>query len=152
MPGTVEAIFVAAKPKQTMQSLTIAELVAGSGIRGDRNFRDGIAHDGQVTLIAAEEIERFNRATGLHIGGADTRRNVVTRGVELNQLVGRPFRVGATTLIGVELCEPCSTLGKNLATSAVPVANVVEAFAHRAGLRARIDIGGCVVAGDRVDV
>ena len=152
MSGTIEAIFVAARPQQPMQLIPTAALVAGSGIRGDRNFRDGVPHDEQITLIAAEEIERFNTATRLCIGAADTRRNVVTRGVDLQVLVGREFKVGVTTLFGVELCEPCATLGNSLATSNVSAAKVVETFAHRAGLRARIHVGGNIVAGERIDV
>jgi MOSC domain-containing protein YiiM len=156
MPGSIEAILVAVKSGQPMQNLASAALVAGSGIRGDRNYRDalrdGLVHDQQITLIAAEEIDRFNSVTGLGIGGADTRRNVVTRDVDLSVLVGREFRVGVTTLIGVELCEPCATLGKELATVEVSAAKVVQTFLHRAGLRARINVGGTIARGDRIDV
>ena len=101
-------------------------------------------------MIAAEEVERFNRETGLEIDAGDPRRNVVTRGVALDELVGGQFRVGETTLLGVELCEPCATLGKRLASPDVSAAQVVAAFAHRAGLRARIVAGGRIAAGDRV--
>ena len=103
------------RPARRCSASAVATLVAGSGVRGDRNFRD-LEHDGQITLIAAEEVERFNRETGLEIGAGDPRRNVVTRGVALNELVGAQFRVGETTLLGVELCEPCATLGKRLAS------------------------------------
>ena len=139
-----------------MHPVTSAELVAGCGIRGDRNFRpielDAEPHDAQITVIAAEEIDRFRRETGLGIGAGDPRRNVVTRGVALHELVGRKFRVGAAVVSGVELCEPCATLGRLLATSQVPPADVVRAFTHRAGLRCRINDSGTIEPGDRVDV
>jgi MOSC domain-containing protein YiiM len=152
MPGTVESIFVAASSGASIHPVARAALVAGCGIRGDRNYRDAGAHDGQITFIAAEEIDRFNVETGLGIGIGDTRRNVVTRGVALNALVGRQFRVGTAVLTGIELCEPCATLGKRLASPQVTAAKVVATFAHRAGLRARIDVGATISPGDRIDV
>lgn len=149
--GTIEAIYVAATSGAPMRGVAEAALVVGCGISGDRNFRDdGAVHDQQITLIAAEAVARFNQQTGLEIGPDEPRRNVVTRGIELNELVGRQFRIGETTLTGLELCEPCATLGQRLATPAVTAAQVVSAFAHRAGLRARIDIGGRIAAGDVV--
>jgi len=153
MPAWIEAIFVASTAGAPMTSVATATLVAGRGIRGDRNYRDTpLPHDEQITLIAAEQIDRFKRETGLDIAPGDSRRNVVTRGVDLSTLVGRQFRVGATTLAGVELCEPCATLGKRLATSTVSTAAVVAKFAHRAGLRARINVSGSIAPGDPIDV
>jgi len=151
MQGAIESIYIAQTPGAAMRSVVSATLIAGAGIRGDRNYDEAVLRDGQITLIDAAEIERFNRATGLDIGTGDPRRNVVTRGVELNDLVGKRFRVGQTTLLGVELCEPCATLGKRLASSTVSAAKVVATFAHRAGLRARIDVGGLIRVGDRLD-
>lgn len=171
MSGAIESIYIAPTGGAPMCRIATAVLVAGAGIRGDRNFRDinardidaresnaresnfrdgATVHDGQITLIDAAEIERFNAATGLAIDVGAPRRNVVTRGVALNELVGKRFRVGQTTLVGVELCEPCATLGRRLARSNVTPAEVVATFAHRAGLRARIEVGGTINAGDRV--
>jgi MOSC domain-containing protein YiiM len=150
VPGAIESIHIAARSGDAMQSVANAVLIAGAGIRGDRNYDDRAVHDQQITLIDAAAIERFNRETGLAIASGDPRRNVVTRDVDLNALVGKRFRVGQTTLTGVELCEPCATLGKRLARADVSPATVVAAFTHRAGLRARIDVGGEIRPGDRV--
>ena len=112
--GLIEAIYIAPHSGEPMQLMPRADLIAGCGIRGDRNFKDTPAatgHDEQITLIAAEEIERFRRETRLRIDSGDPRRNVVTRGVALNELVGREFTLGSAVLYGVELCEPCATLG-----------------------------------------
>src|SRR5690349_18246327 len=128
MTGRIESIFVAAEPGAPMRSLDAADLVAGCGIEGDRNYRDDRVHDQQITLIDGAEIERFNRETGLAIQTSAPRRNVVTRDVALNDLVGRSFQVGATTLTGVELCEPCATLGKRLASADVSAPRVVATF------------------------
>jgi len=153
MSAQIEAIYVGSTAGAPMTSVAAAALVAGSGIHGDRNYRDThLPHDEQITLIAAEEIDRFNRETGLDIAQGDSRRNVVTRGIDLRALVGRQFHVGATTLAGVELCEPCASLGKRLATSTVSATAIVAAFVHRAGLRARIDVSGTIAPGDPIDV
>lgn len=138
-----------------MQRVPRADLIAGCGIRGDRNFKDATStagHDEQITLIAAEDIEQFRRLTGLRIESGDPRRNVVTRGIALNELVGREFTLGAAVIAGVELCEPCATLGRRLSTAEVSPAAVVAAFTHRAGLRARIVSGGTVQPGDAVGI
>lgn len=153
MSGTIESIYIASHSGDLMRSLRRAELVAGCGIRGDRNYKEAastVAHDGQITLIGLEEIERFRRETGLPIDLGDPRRNVVTRGIELNALVGREFRVGNAVVFGVELCEPCATLGRRLCTAEVSAAAVVAAFAHRAGLRGRIASGCTIEPGDAV--
>ena len=92
--GTIESIYIASRSGDAMRSVVRAELIAGCGIRGDRNYKEPsstVAHDAQITLIAAEEIERFRRETGLRIDWGDPRRNVVTRGVALHELVGREF-------------------------------------------------------------
>jgi MOSC domain-containing protein YiiM len=151
MTGRVEAIYVAPESGAAMVNLTAASLLAGCGIEGDRNFKAaGTSPDTQVTLIEAEAVERFNDATGIDISPGAPRRNIVTRGIGLNALVGREFSVGPTTLQGIELCEPCATLGKRIAAGAVDAAQVVRTFAHQAGLRARIVAGGTVVPGDPI--
>jgi MOSC domain-containing protein YiiM len=153
MSGLIEAIYIAPQSGQPMQWVPRADLIAGCGIRGDRNFKDApatVGHPEQITLISAEEIEEFHRLTRLRIAPGDPRRNVVTRGIALNELVGREFHLGSTVLSGVELCEPCATLGRRLSTPEVSPAAVVAAFTHRAGLRARIMSGGTVQPGDPV--
>ncbi len=95
-------------------------------------------------------MDAFNAATGLGIDAAATRRNVLTRGVELNPLVGRRFAVGTAVLEGLEPCDPCATLGKRLATASVSAADVVRALADRGGLRARVVEGGEIAPGDEI--
>ncbi len=153
MSGFIEAIYIAPQSGQPMQLVPRADLIAGCGIRGDRNFKDApttVGHAEQITLISAEDIEQFCRLTGLRIAPGDPRRNVVTRGIALNELVGREFNLGSAVISGVELCEPCATLGRRLSTTEVSPAAVVAAFTHRAGLRARIVSGSTVQPGDPV--
>jgi MOSC domain-containing protein YiiM len=149
--GIVESINVAAGSGVAAVDKDEIVLMAGKGIVGDRNYQEaGAPPATQVTLVEREQIEHFCSTTGLSVSARDTRRNVETSGVSLNALVGRRFRVGDVVLEGIELCEPCATLGRALQTSEVPSAQVVRAFTHRAGLRARIVEGGSIRRGDRI--
>jgi MOSC domain-containing protein YiiM len=151
MAGSIEAIYVARSASEAQRSVNRVELVAGAGIMGDRYYNEHPAEPGtNLTLIEAEEIERFNAEHGASAPLHASRRNVVTRGVRLNDLVGREFLIGNVRARGVELCEPCAILGANFATPAVSVATVVRAFVHRAGLRADLLSSGAVHVGDRV--
>lgn len=132
----IERIFI--RPPEAGQALEQqrVQIVAGAGIRGDRYFD---AHDepGQnISFVEAEEIEAFALGHQRHLPLSATGRNVVTRGVRLNELVGKTFTVGGLRFRGVELCEPCLGLAETLATPDLPPADVVRQWVHRAGLRA----------------
>lgn len=148
-PARVVAIYTAGTPGAHLSAVASAVLAAGKGIVGDR-YHDGTGtfsgkladtSDFEVTLIEAEEVDAFNAREGLHLGPGAFRRNIVTRGVRLNALVGRRFTVGPVLLEGVRLCEPCS----HLATLVTP--KVLPGLTHRAGLRARILQSGEVAVG-----
>jgi MOSC domain-containing protein YiiM len=125
------------------------EVVAGSGIVGDHFFSSRPRHPGQnLTLIEAEEVEAFNARAGTQLASTDPRRNVVTRGVRLNDLVGKTFTIGTATLRGVELCEPCKTLARYLAGPRMSAAEFIHAFKHRCGLRADVIASGTIRIGD----
>lgn len=144
MAGTIEAIYVSPNHGEPKVSISHAELREKVGLIGDRYAGHGV-----VSIIEAEAVEAFNETTGLNVSAAETGRNVVTRGIRLNDLVGRTFRLGAATLKGFELCEPCLTLGGRLATSSVRPRDVVRAFAHSAGIRAHVITSGQVSPGDK---
>jgi len=134
----VERIFIRQSPVGPQTEREFVEVVAGAGIKGDRYF-DRHDEPGQnITLIEAEEIESFiseyQRAPDLSIFN----RNIVTRGVRLNDLVGREFMIGDIRLRGVELCEPCLGFGKSLASPELSAAQVVKRLIHKAGLRADV--------------
>jgi MOSC domain-containing protein YiiM len=144
----VLAINVAPKQRGSQRQVNAAELVAGSGIVGDRYF--GGKPEQNLTLVEAEEIERFNREHGGRAPLEGTRRNIVTRGIRLVPLIGAEFSIGGVRLRGVEQCEPCSQLGRNLATEKLDSAEVVKAFVHRAGIRAEVLSSGTIRVGDPV--
>jgi len=143
----IEAIYIAAAKGEPQVEVEAVRAVAGKGLEGDRNFGQSRWPGQNLTLVEAEEIEAFNRHCTRTIAPDATRRNIVTRGVRLNELVGREFRIGAVRLRGVELCEPCSKMGASLATCEQPVADVVKAWVHKAGLRADVLSDGTLRAG-----
>jgi MOSC domain-containing protein YiiM len=135
-------------PARVVEAL---EVVEGAGIVGDRYFGREQRHPGQnLTLIEAEEVEAFNARVGRSLAVTDPRRNVITRGVRLNDLVGKVFAIGTTTLRGVELCEPCGTLAGYLAGSNMLKKDFVREFTHRCGLRADVVTSGSIRIGDPV--
>ena len=146
--SVIEAINVSPAHGEPQAQVNAAQLTAAAGLIGDRHSNRRAV----VSLIAAEEVEAFNEATGLDIAAAQTGRNIVTRGVDLNALVAKRFRVAGVELEGFELCEPCATLGGLLGTEEVSAAEVVRRFTHRAGLRATVRGDGWVRVGDAVIV
>lgn len=150
--GSVESIHVAVSAGAPMRAVREAELVAGKGIVGDRYFA-GLGEfsppaqdpDHELTLIEAEEVERFDAEGGFAFEAGAFRRNVVTRGVRLGELVGVEFELGPVMLRGVRLCEPC----RYLADRVHP--DVVERMLHRCGLRAAILRGGRLRVGDALE-
>lgn len=145
--GTLIGIYTAPSAGKPLSEQSEAQLVAGKGLAGDRYFeRPG----GVVSLIEAEAIERFNADHGLNIGAADTRRCLLTRGVDLNALVGKTFWINDIELEGMELCDPCAKLGQDLQTEQVTAAAVVRAFLDSGGLRAYVRGTGVIAPGDRI--
>ncbi|MFZ5654043.1 MAG: MOSC domain-containing protein [Pseudomonadota bacterium] len=144
--GRVVGIYVAARPGQLPRAVAEAELRAGRGLVGDR-YEAGLgtwsAWPGSgraVTLIAAEVLEQMPAAC--RIGAAEARRNLVTRGVDLDALVGCDFRIGEVWLRGRRPCEPCAHLER------LTRPGVAAALAGRGGLRADVLAGGRIRLGD----
>jgi len=146
--GRVEGIFLTAEHGELPADVDSVRALAGKGLEGNRYFfADGSAPDGQaLTLIAAEAVEALEREHGIALHPAETRRNVLTRGIDVNALVGRRFRVGDVECLGVELCEPCSHL------QSLTKPGVIKGLAHRAGLNADILTDGDIAVGDAVTV
>jgi len=116
-----------------------------TGITGDRHFKK-LKYPGQnITFIEIESIEKYNSKFSQNIEIGATRRNIITKGVDLNALVGKEFSIGEARFRGVELCEPCSVLGKLLENKNISSAKVVKAFVGSGGLRADV-IGSGIIA------
>ena len=147
MAGVVEQIHIA--DAETAPCRPVDEIVAltGRGLEGDRTLAPPerwAASGCALTLIEAEALEAVREQHGIDLGDGRSRRQVTTRGIALNDLVGREFMVGGVRCRGVELCEPC----KHLESLTEP--GVIKAFVHRGGLRANILDGGTIAVGDPV--
>jgi len=144
----IEAIFVATAHGEAMLELDAVQVKTGKGIVGDRYQGLSPRQPGiNLTLIEAEAIALAAQELGMDISTCAPRRNIVTRGITLNDLVGREFRIGNIRLRGIEICDPCSKLGKNLATPEKPAHKVVRAFVQRGGLRAAVLSDGILRCG-----
>ena len=147
-PGIVEAIYIAPVATGPLNAVRQVNAVAGHGLEGDRYFnKTGTfspkdVPDRQLTLIESEAIEGLARDNSIVLPAGEARRNIVTRGVALNHLVGREFRVGEVVLRGTRLCEPCAHL------ESLTKRGVLAGLIHRGGLRAEIIVGGTITVGD----
>jgi MOSC domain-containing protein YiiM len=147
--GTVVSINVARSAEATMESVDEVRAVPGKGLEGDRYFfKQGTFYkpqpDRELTLVEAEAIEAFRDDFKLDFDLSATRRNVVTRGVPLNHLVGKEFWIGDVKARGLRLCEPCSHLQR------LSHAKVLPGLVHRGGLRAQILTEGTIRVGGTV--
>jgi MOSC domain-containing protein YiiM len=146
MSGRVEAIFLTAEHGELPAPVERVSARAGRGLEGNRYYWDeGTAPPGRaVTLIASEAVEAVASEGDVSVEPAATRRNVLTRGIDVNALVGKRFRIGSVECQGVELCEPCQTL------ESMTQPGVIKAFVHRAGLNADILSDGEISVGDDI--
>jgi MOSC domain-containing protein YiiM len=148
MTGRVEAINIAAALEGDCRPVEAVDALAGQGLRGDRYFADARRDKGEgrdITLIQAEALEGLHEEHGIELSGAESRRNVLTRGIDLNALVGRRFTVGEAECVGIELCEPCNHLQK------MTQPGVLRGLVHRGGLRADVVRDGRIAVGDAVE-
>lgn len=142
--GRVEKIFICKQAGEALSAKNNATLIKAKGIEGDRYFHQQgtfskalkATGDFEVTLIAVEEITAFNATTQLNYKPEAFRRNIVTAGIHLNDLVGKTFKIGDAVLYGVRLCEPCAHL------AALIGQDIMKHMVHKAGLRAIIQQSG----------
>ena len=143
--GVVERIAIASEHERLPAPVDRVRAVAGQGLEGDRHFDSGgVAPDEELTLIAAEALEDLRAETGIELSHEASRRNLLTRGIALNALVGRRFTVGEVLCEGIELCEPC----RHLQSLTDP--GVLRGLVHRGGLRAAVLHSGTISVGDAV--
>ncbi|WP_435335250.1 MOSC domain-containing protein [Haloarchaeobius sp. TZWWS8] len=154
--GTVEAVYIAGEAGDPVQAVEAAEAVARRGLRGDRYFvgdgtfaswddEDERPAGYDLTLIETEAVAAIEREADIALEPGEHRRNVETRDVALNHLVGKRFRVGEVVCRGDRLCEPCDYLQRKTEDG------VLDALLHRGGLRADIVEGGTIRPGDVVE-
>ena len=147
--GVIKRIQIAREQGAPMKEVTDIEAIADEGLRDDRYFYDQGTfsnRDGcDITLIESETLDAVERDHEISLEPGVHRRNITTRGIALNHLVGRRFRVSNAVCRGVELCEPCAYLEQHLEKD-----GVCEVLVHRGGLRASIRETGKIEQGDFV--
>lgn len=152
--GEVVGIHIASDAAAPMRPVESAAVLAGRGIAGDRYAHSRGTYsrgdrdhrpERQITFIEQEALDAVRRDHGLEVDPGDTRRNVLTRGVALNHLVGREFSVGNVRFRGVELCEPCRHVEE---VSGRPIR---KPLVHRGGLNAEVLEDGRIAVGDPID-
>ena len=149
--GHVVGIFLAAEAQAPLASVPQVCAEPGRGLEGDRYWLGQGTFwkrqpDHEVTLIETEALEALATETGITLKPGDSRRNIATRGVRLNDLVNRVFRLGEATLMGIRLCEPCGHLERLTGQTLRP------GLVGRGGLRAGILTGGMIRVGDAIEV
>jgi MOSC domain len=148
--GTVELIALAAEAAGPMRAVSAAEAVEGRGLLGDRyergagTFSNPRGRGYDLTLVEAEALEELS-SKSVELAPIEARRNLVVRGIALDDLIGRRFRVGEVECLGQRRCEPCSHLER------LTRPGVLRGLVHRGGLRADILSGGRIRTGDRVE-
>jgi hypothetical protein len=150
--GDVVGIYISEVKTGPMMPVVTATALSGRGLLGDRYAakagtftpRSDKLRSYDLTLIAAEALERVTFPDGSHLTAPESRRNVVTRGIDLNALVGREFTIGSVRALGQRLCEPCVHLQR------LTRPGVIAGLVHQGGLRADILTDGEIHLGDRI--
>ena len=121
------------------------EVIANKGVVGDRHFSDYNDPFCQLTLIESENIDYYNLKYGLNIPYVEFRRNIVTEGIRLNELVGKKLRIGNVEVEAVDLCRPCRHLTEILCQD-----NILKEFLRKGGLRCQILSSSIIKIGDKI--
>lgn len=108
--GRIIAVCISPAEGGSIKAVTEAVAIAGEGLRGDRYCATDAPSKTQLTLIESEVIDALNSELAKPLPVTAFRRNLVTKGVFLNSLVGVTFAVGEVQVQGIELCEPCAYL------------------------------------------
>ena len=138
---------IAAKNNQSIKEVNSIEVLANKGIVGDRHFNDFNDPYNQLTLIESENIDEYNIKFGLDIPYINFRRNIITKGIQLNDLIGKKLKVGNVELEGIELCRPCRHL-----TEMLNQKNILKEFMRKGGLRCQILSSSKISIGDKINL
>ena len=145
--GKVYKLGITGNNNKKIQEVESIEVVANKGVVGDRHFKDYNDPYCQLSLIESENIDQYNTKYGLNISYVDFRRNIITKEIELNNLIGKKFFIGKVEVEGIDLCRPCRHLTKMLNQE-----NVLKEFLRKGGLRCRILTSSQINIGDNIKV
>ena len=135
------------KNNSEIKEVASIEVLANKGVVGDRHFDDFNDPYCQLSLIESENIDYYNSKYGLNIPYINFRRNIVTKGIKLNELVGKKIKVGDVSIEGIDLCRPCRHL-----TEMLDEENILKEFLRRGGLRCQILTSAKIKVGDQIKI
>ena len=135
------------KSNQKINEVNSIDVLANKGVVGDRHFKEFNDPYNQLSLIESENIDYYNIKYGLNIPYLDFRRNVVNKGIQLNDLVGKKILVGNVEIEGIDLCRPCRHLTEVLGQD-----NILKEFLRRGGLRCHVLSSSAIKIGDKIKV
>ena len=138
---------IAANNNQPIKRVNSIEVLANKGIVGDRHFHDYNDPYNQLSLIESENIDEYNITFGLNIPYIDFRRNIVTKGIKLNHLIGKKLKIGNTEVEALDLCRPCRHL-----TEMLDQKNILKEFMRKGGLRCQILSSSRINVGDKIEI
>ena len=138
---------ITANNNQPIKEVNSIEVLANKGIVGDRHFHEFNDPYNQLSLIESENIDDYNIRFGLNIPYIDFRRNVITKGIRLNDLVGKKLKVGSVELDAIDLCRPCRHL-----TEMLNQKNVLKEFLRKGGIRCQILSSSNIHVGDKIEL
>ena len=145
--SVVYEIGITKKNNQEIEKKESIEVVASKGILGDRYFHDFNGDREQITLIESENIDYYNNTFNTKFTYVEFRRNIITKNIKLNDLVGKTILVGNIKLKVNDLCRPCKDLQQRLGKS-----NIIKEFLRRGGLRCEILSSGTINVGDKITI
>ena len=145
--SVVYEIGITEKNNQEIEKKESIEVVASKGIVGDRYFHDFNGDREQITLIESENIDYYNDTFNTKFTYLEFRRNIVTKNIKLNDLVGKKFSIGKIIVQGNDLCSPCKELQEKLGIN-----NFIKEFLRRGGLRCEILSSGTISIEDEIKI
>ena len=143
----VYKLGISIEHNQLISEVNSINVLSNQGVVGDRHFREFNDPFNQLSLIESENIDYYNLKYGLSIPYIDFRRNVVTKGIQLNDLVGKKILVGNVELEGIDLCRPCRHLAEVLGQD-----NIIKELLRRGGLRCQVLSSSSIKIGDQIKV
>ncbi len=130
-----------------IQMTSSIEVIEGKGIKGDRKFRENNSKDEQLTIIESENIDYYNKKYNSSFSYLEFRRNLITKNIKLNNLVGKILLIGNVKVNTIDLCRPCKELEKKLGAK-----NYLKEFLRRGGIRCEILKSGFIKVGDKISI
>ena len=143
----VYKLGISTKNNQPISEVNSIDVIANQGVVGDRHFSEFNDPYNQISLIESENIDYYNIKYGLNIPYIDFRRNIITKGIQLNNLVGKKILIGEVKLEVIDLCRPCRHLSETLGHE-----NIIKEFLRRGGLRCQILTSSNIKINDKISV